>query len=185
MWELDCEEGCHSSFVLAMVLISWMVLSKSLTCVFQWCYDLGKLKWLHIYWLESQYWSICFIYIGVCMIQTEIQDVCLHWTCGLIVEGWKCYPNAKSFQSCLTLCNPMDYSLPGSFVYRFLQARVLEWVPGVFLTQGSNSHVLCLLRWRDIPLLYHYCRLASPHSRTQESKSRVTAFPTMRKHTKK
>ena len=31
-------------------------------------------------------------------------------------------------QSCLTLCEPMDCSLPGSFVYGILQARILEWV---------------------------------------------------------
>ena len=31
-------------------------------------------------------------------------------------------------QSCLTLCNPMDCSLPGSSIHGILQARVLEWV---------------------------------------------------------
>ena len=31
-------------------------------------------------------------------------------------------------QSCLTLCNPMDCSLPGSFIYWIFQARVLEQV---------------------------------------------------------
>ena len=31
-------------------------------------------------------------------------------------------------QSHPTLCNPMDYSLPGSFVHQILQARILEWV---------------------------------------------------------
>ena len=31
-------------------------------------------------------------------------------------------------QSCLTLCNPMDCSLPGSSVHGILQARILEWV---------------------------------------------------------
>ena len=31
-------------------------------------------------------------------------------------------------QSCLTLCDPMDCSLPGSSVYGILQARTLEWV---------------------------------------------------------
>ena len=31
-------------------------------------------------------------------------------------------------QSCLTLCNPMDYSLSGSSVHGIFQARVLEWV---------------------------------------------------------
>ena len=30
-------------------------------------------------------------------------------------------------QSCLTLCDPMDYSLPGSSVRGIFQARVLEW----------------------------------------------------------
>ena len=30
-------------------------------------------------------------------------------------------------QSCLTLYDPIDYSLPGSSVYGILQARILEW----------------------------------------------------------
>ena len=30
-------------------------------------------------------------------------------------------------QSCLTLCNPVDYSLPGSSVHGIPQARMLEW----------------------------------------------------------
>ena len=34
----------------------------------------------------------------------------------------------KSLQSCLTLCDPMDCSLPGSSVDGILQARMLEWV---------------------------------------------------------
>ena len=32
-------------------------------------------------------------------------------------------------QCCLTLCNPMDPSPPGSSVHGILQARILEWVP--------------------------------------------------------
>ena len=36
--------------------------------------------------------------------------------------------HAKSLQSCLTLCDHMDYSLPGSSVHGILQARILEWV---------------------------------------------------------
>ena len=59
--------------------------------------------------------------------------------------GVKCIPNhgpldkwqlslpytclhAKLLQSCLTLCDPMDCSPPGSSVHRILQARILEWV---------------------------------------------------------
>ena len=35
---------------------------------------------------------------------------------------------AKSCQSCLTLCDPMDGSPPGSPVPGILQARTMEWV---------------------------------------------------------
>ena len=34
--------------------------------------------------------------------------------------------HAKLFQSCPTLCNPMDYSLPGSSVHAISQERILE-----------------------------------------------------------
>ena len=39
-----------------------------------------------------------------------------------------CAKCAKSLQLCLTLCNPMDQSPPGSSVHGILQARILEWV---------------------------------------------------------
>ena len=35
---------------------------------------------------------------------------------------------AKSLQSCLTLCDPIDGSPPGSPAPGILQARTLEWV---------------------------------------------------------
>ena len=35
---------------------------------------------------------------------------------------------AKSLQSCLTLCNPVDGSPPCSTILGILQARTLEWV---------------------------------------------------------
>ena len=37
-------------------------------------------------------------------------------------------PAAKSLQSCLTLCDPIDGSASGSTVPGILQARILEWV---------------------------------------------------------
>ena len=43
-------------------------------------------------------------------------------------------------QSCLTLSNPMDCSLPGSSVHGIFQAKVLEWVAITF----SNSTRLIL-----------------------------------------
>ena len=40
-------------------------------------------------------------------------------------------------QSCLTLCNPMDCSLPGSSIHGIFQARILEWV-AISLSRGSS-----------------------------------------------
>ena len=36
--------------------------------------------------------------------------------------------HANSLQSCLTLCDPMDCSLPGSSLHGILQAKILEGV---------------------------------------------------------
>ena len=44
--------------------------------------------------------------------------------------------HAKSLQSCLTLGDPMNCSLPGSFVHGISQARLLEWV-AISLFVGS------------------------------------------------
>ena len=45
-------------------------------------------------------------------------------------NSWVCLAvtAAKSLQSCPTLCDPIDGSLPGSAVPGILQARTLEWV---------------------------------------------------------
>ena len=65
---------------------------------------------------------------------------------------------AKSLQSCLTLCNPVDHSPPGSTVYGFLQARILEWVTMLSSRESSQprnqtciSYVSCIGR----QVLYH------------------------------
>ena len=41
-------------------------------------------------------------------------------------------------QLCLTLCDPMDYSLPASTVHGILQARILQWVAIPF-SRGSSQ----------------------------------------------
>ena len=61
-------------------------------------------------------------------------------------------------KSCLTLCNPMDCSPPGSSVHGILQARTLEWV-AISFSKGSSQHrdqtqISCLLHWQvgSLPL---------------------------------
>ena len=50
------------------------------------------------------------------------------WEVQAHMYGCMCAAAAKSLQSCLTLCDPMDCSLPGFSVHGILQARTLEWV---------------------------------------------------------
>ena len=67
--------------------------------------------------------------------------------------------SAQSLQSRLTLCDPVDCSLPGSSVHGILQARILEWVaisppPGGLPNPGMELTTLtspAFGRW----VLYH------------------------------
>ena len=74
--------------------------------------------------------------------------------------------HAKSLQSCPTLCDPVDYSPPGSSVHGSLQARIiLEWV-AVSSSRGSSrlrertqvAYVSCMGR----RVLYHQRHLGRP-----------------------
>ena len=44
----------------------------------------------------------------------------------------------QSLQSCLTVCDPMDYSPPGSSVLGISQARTLEWLD-ISFSKGSSQ----------------------------------------------
>ena len=63
---------------------------------------------------------------------------------------------AKSLQSCLTLCNPMDCSPPGSSVHEIFEARILEWVAMPFF--GGSSQPREGGRW----ILYHRATWEAP-----------------------
>ena len=47
--------------------------------------------------------------------------------CHFLLQYMKVKSESEVAQSCLTLSDPMDCSLPGSSVHEILQARVLEW----------------------------------------------------------
>ena len=76
---------------------------------------------------------------------------------------------AKSLQLCLTLCDPIDGSPPGSPVHGILQARTLEWVAISFSSAWKCStmaasiyipthsiggfsflHTLASIKWLDL-----------------------------------
>ena len=47
--------------------------------------------------------------------------------CHFLLQCMKVKSESEVAQSCLTLCDPMDCTLPGSFTHGIFQARVLEW----------------------------------------------------------
>ena len=61
------------------------------------------------------------------------------WTPHSFLSEWV----GEVAQSCLTLCDPMDCSLPGSSLHGILQARVLEWVAKILdLMLSSNTRLV-------------------------------------------
>ena len=78
---------------------------------------------------------------------------------------------AKSLQLCLTLCDPMDCSPPGSPVHGILQERILKWVDIPF-SMGSSwlrdgtwvFYVSFIGRFFCLFFFYHQCRLGSPYN---------------------
>ena len=64
---------------------------------------------------------------------TSVWDECncvVVWAfCGIaFLRDWNKNWPFKSLQSCLILCNPMGYSLPGSSIHGISQTRIPEWI---------------------------------------------------------
>ena len=96
---------------------------------------LGKLwviLWIWMHWTQNKKWgSTSGIIRNSCWVDNMCVCVC-----------------AQSLQSCLTLCDPVDYSSPGSSVLGILQARILEWVAMPSFRGSSQprdqTHVSCI-----------------------------------------
>ena len=59
-------------------------------------------------------------------------------TLNRLLVMWCAAAAAKLLQSCLTLCDPIDGSPPGSAVPGIFQARILEWV-AISFSRGSSD----------------------------------------------
>ena len=104
--------------------------------------DLQVLKNPRIPWI-SPTWSRCMILLMFCWIQfASIFQRILH-LCSAVIK-------MLVTQWCPTLCDPMDYSLPGSSVHGILQARILEWVAISFSRGSSWSRA-----WTPISCIAH------------------------------
>ena len=107
---------------------------------------------INIVWIYVCVWIYIYmcVYIYVCMYIYMCVCVCV-CVCSEVA------------QSCLTPCDPMDCSPPGSSVHGIFQARVLEWI-AISFSRGSSwprgrTWVSCITGWcftiwatRDISL---------------------------------
>jgi len=64
--------------------------------------------------------------------------------------------HGKFLQSCLTLCNPMNHSVPGSSVHGMLQARILECIV-MPSSRGSSQP----RDWTQVPDVYLHWQMGS------------------------
>ena len=75
-------------------------------------------------------------------MNTSSERCCYHsptaFVSGQLDHCFLCAVLCLLTQLCPTLCNPMDYSLPGSSVHGILQARILEWT-AMSSSRGSSQ----------------------------------------------
>ena len=76
-------------------------------------------------------------------------------------RSWQILKWSEVAQSCPTLCDPMDCSIPGSSVHGIFQARVLEWV-AISFSRGSSQP-------RDQTQVLPHCRQTLYHLNHQGS----------------
>ena len=69
--------------------------------------------------------------------------------CHFLLQCMKVKSESEVAQSCPTLSDPMDCSLPGSSVHGIFQARILEWGAIAFSRWGSLD-LICISLWRHI-----------------------------------
>ena len=106
--------------------------------------------------------------VGVCPLRGKPETLCLECSkCSFLSDVCVCVCVCVCVyaQSCVTLCSPMDWSLPGFSAHGISQARILEcnaisWLQGILPTRRSDPHLLNLLHLQadSLPL----CHLGSP-----------------------
>ena len=78
--------------------------------------------------------------------------------CHDLLQCMKVKSESEVIQSCPTLSNPMDCSLPGASVHGIFQARVLEWVATAFSSRARSHLILSLENFCGLTSFF----LASP-----------------------
>ena len=111
--------GCYKDFAFKFLMVVGAVFSlwKSKQVSIAFSFSDGNIKYLgSVNCIQLSSLQTQFLLPRVWPVESSIAAHCVCTLC------------AKSLQSCLTLCYPVDCSPPGSSVSGILQARILEWV---------------------------------------------------------
>ena len=153
----------HAAFFIVQLSHPYMATGKTITLT-RWTF-VGKVMSLLFIMLSrlviaflprSKHLLISWLQSPSAVIYPRLQQL-IAWPLGILCSVTKLCP---------TLCDPMDYNPPGSFVLGVLQARILEWV-AISSSRGSSqprdqtcvSWVSCIGR----KVLCHSSHLESPN----------------------
>ena len=137
-----------------------------------------RIKLIHITCLEQEEFALfVLLHCTACaiLVPGHSNESTKSWPLGYLSIPRICYyySACSVTQPCLTLSNPMDYS-PSLSKWESI-GLLCPWdspgkntgvgchalLQGIFPTQGSNPHLLCLLLWQQV--LYHSHHLGSLH----------------------
>ena len=95
------------------------------------------------FWQSALFWIL---FQDICWGQVSFPCI----PAGLVKRKCSCERKEREVaQSCPTLCNPVDCSLPGFSVHGILQARILEWAAISFFRGSSQprdrTRVSCIV----------------------------------------
>ena len=90
--------------------------------------------------------------MGSCTL--HFYQSCHSLTAAILLELKSACVHARLIKLCSTLCDPVDYSLPGSSVHGILQTRILQWI-SVSFSRGPRDQacvsISCIGSW----VFYH------------------------------
>ena len=132
---------------LHILMNSWIV------CLFSYshwwmCCDI--LLWFWFPWWLRMLNSFHMVFpFGQTLLWNVVQYFCLfyYWvifSCWFVAMIYTLSVSVFVTQPCPTLCNPVDCSLPGSFVHGILQARILEWIAISFSNIRRYVYYKCI-----------------------------------------
>ena len=157
-----CMHICDHTTVIGILLTSLWPIKLSETIYFTHC---QPLQYLCSLWQQTVFFFrwVMFLLPFLPSRAWRIDRSCL------------CICSVLCAQSCLTLCDPMDWSPPGFSVRGIFQAGILEW-DAISYSRGSSwprdQHgISCIGRWIlyccaswEVPILLHLIFVKRPRS---------------------